>query len=57
MKCGDDVSRHASGSVRARELNVAAAERFKKVTWEKVVDETLAFGSPDTVTTYPPGAA
>src|SRR4029453_1013706 len=27
----------------------AAAERFKKVTWEKLVAETVAFGSPDTV--------
>ena len=27
----------------------AAAERFKKVTWEGLVAETLAFGSPDTV--------
>jgi alkanesulfonate monooxygenase SsuD/methylene tetrahydromethanopterin reductase-like flavin-dependent oxidoreductase (luciferase family) len=28
----------------------AAAERFAKVTWEGLVAETLAFGSPDTVT-------
>ena len=27
----------------------AAAERFKKVTWEGLVAETVAFGSPDTV--------
>src|SRR4030095_1693704 len=27
----------------------AAAERFAKVTWEGLVEETLAFGSPDTV--------
>jgi alkanesulfonate monooxygenase SsuD/methylene tetrahydromethanopterin reductase-like flavin-dependent oxidoreductase (luciferase family) len=27
----------------------AAAERFAKVTWEGLVAETLAFGSPDTV--------
>jgi alkanesulfonate monooxygenase SsuD/methylene tetrahydromethanopterin reductase-like flavin-dependent oxidoreductase (luciferase family) len=27
----------------------AAAERFRKVTWEGLVAETLAFGSPDTV--------
>ena len=27
----------------------AAAERFKKVTWEGLVKETVAFGSPDTV--------
>ncbi len=27
----------------------AAAERFKKVTWECLVAETVAFGSPDTV--------
>ena len=27
----------------------AAAERFKKVTWEELVAETVAFGSPDTV--------
>jgi len=30
----------------------AAAERFKKVTWEGLVAETLAFGSPDTVTRH-----
>jgi alkanesulfonate monooxygenase SsuD/methylene tetrahydromethanopterin reductase-like flavin-dependent oxidoreductase (luciferase family) len=29
----------------------AAAERFAKVTWEGLVGETLAFGSPDTVIT------
>jgi alkanesulfonate monooxygenase SsuD/methylene tetrahydromethanopterin reductase-like flavin-dependent oxidoreductase (luciferase family) len=27
----------------------AAAERFKKVTWEGLVAETVAFGSPETV--------
>ena len=27
----------------------AAAERFGKVTWEALVAETVAFGSPDTV--------
>src|SRR5258705_11119815 len=27
----------------------AAAERFKKVSWEGLVAETVAFGSPDTV--------
>ena len=27
----------------------AAAERFAKVTWEGLVAETVAFGSPDTV--------
>jgi alkanesulfonate monooxygenase SsuD/methylene tetrahydromethanopterin reductase-like flavin-dependent oxidoreductase (luciferase family) len=30
----------------------AAAERFKKVTWEKLVEETVAFGSPETVTRH-----
>src|SRR6267378_54361 len=30
----------------------AAAERFKKVTWEGLVAETVAFGSPDTVTRH-----
>src|SRR5258705_10603881 len=28
---------------------LAAAERFAKVTWEGLVAETVAFGSPDTV--------
>ena len=27
----------------------AQSERFRKVTWEGLVAETLAFGSPDTV--------
>jgi alkanesulfonate monooxygenase SsuD/methylene tetrahydromethanopterin reductase-like flavin-dependent oxidoreductase (luciferase family) len=31
----------------------AAAERFKKVTWEGLVAETVAFGSPDTVAPHP----
>jgi alkanesulfonate monooxygenase SsuD/methylene tetrahydromethanopterin reductase-like flavin-dependent oxidoreductase (luciferase family) len=30
----------------------AAAERFAKVSWEGLVAETLAFGSPDTVTRH-----